>query len=331
MVTNRKIFTFLFLVVALAAAGALLRSAFPAKAFAAELFAAEGEHATLIREEALSASAGANAQKTGQVGRGSVLTILERSTADGQPWVKISMAADQQAQVSREVTGWLPAKTVVSSATANGDEIIFGQAVDSERQAEERGGRKGAAEDALRLYSRVAELFPGSPLAAEATWRAADIRWQLAKTDFVRSGKPMEEKYLREVIAKFPQSKQAELAAYDLLESQMCQEWRGQAECPTKESALYEQYAHEHPQSPKAAEALYNAAWREASLADIYRINNDRDKSEAARKKGIALAQQIQSQQQDQDWKTRAIDLIYKLEKKIPIYGVAVVEAGETK
>src|SRR6478752_8059091 len=102
MVTNRKIFIFLFLMTL--AAAALL-----SKAFAAELFAAEGEHATLIREEALSASAGANAQKTGQVERGSAITILERSTADDQPWVKISMAADQQAQVSREVTGWLPA------------------------------------------------------------------------------------------------------------------------------------------------------------------------------------------------------------------------------
>jgi hypothetical protein len=298
--------------------------------FAADLFAAEGEHATLIREEALLNSAGTNGQKVVQVDRGSSLTIVERSQADGQPWVKISMAFDQQAQVSREVTGWLPAKAIVTPSTANGDEIIFGQAVDSERQAEERGGRKGAAFDAWRLYARVAELFPGSPLAAEATWRAADIRWQLAKTDFVRSGKPMEEKYLREVIAKYPQSKQAELATYDLLEGQLCQEWRGLAECPIKESALYEQYAHEHPQSPKAAEALYNAAWRQAALTDIYRINNDRSKSDAARQKGIALAQQIQSQQ-DQDWKMRATDLIYKLQKKIPVYGIDVVETGETK
>jgi hypothetical protein len=294
------------------------------------LFAAEGEHATVIREEALSSSAGANAQKVAQVSRGSALTIVERSQADGQTWVKISMAADQQAQVSREVTGWLPAKAMVTPSTANGDEVIFGQAIDSERQAEERGGRKGAADDAWRLYSRVSELFPGSPLAAEAMWRAADIRWQLAKTDFVRSGKPMEEKYLREVIAKWPQSRQAELAAYDLLDGQLCQEWRGLAECPMKESALYEQYAHEHPQSPKAAEAFYNAAWRQAALTDIYRINNDRSKSDAARQKGIALAQQIQSQQ-DQDWKMRATDLIYKLQKKIPVYGIDVVETGETK
>jgi hypothetical protein len=295
-----------------------------AATLAANSYAAEAERATLIREASLYASAGANAQKLSQVGRGSGLTILERSNADGQPWVKVSMAADQEAEVSREVTGWLPAKAVVTGATANGDQIIFGQAVDSERQAEERGGRKGAAEDALRLYSRVAELFPSSPLAAEAMWRAADIRWQLARTAFVRTGKPMEEKYLLAVIAKFPQSKQAELANYDLLDSKLCQEWRGQAECPQKESAVYEQYAREHPQSPKAAEALYNAAWRQASLADIYRIENDSAKSEAARKKATALAQQIAGQYPQGDWKPRALDLIYKLEKKIPIYGVLV-------
>src|SRR5437868_5182834 len=295
-----------------------------AAAFAAEAFAAEPERATLIREASLYASAGANAQKLSQVGRGSGLTILERGNADGQPWLKISMAADQEAEVSREVTGWLPAKAVVTGTTANGDQVIFGQAVDSERQAEERGGRKGAAEDALRLYSRVAELFPGSPLAAEAMWRAADIRWQLARTAFVRTGKPMEEKYLLAVIAKFPQSKQAELATYDLLDSKLCQEWRGMAECPQKESAMYEQYAHEHPQSSKAAEALYNAAWRQAALADIYRIENDSVKSEAARKKATALAQEIASQYPQGDWKPRALDLIYKLEKKIPVYGVLV-------
>jgi hypothetical protein len=325
-----KLWKILCLLQMLVLAGA---SPFPARAFAfaAGPFAGDTEHATVIREESLYVSAGANAQKVAQVGRGSAITILERGNGDSQPWIKISMAADQQAQVSREVTGWLPGKTVITASTANGDGIIFGQAVDSERQAEERGGRKGAAEDALRLYARVPELFPGSPLAAEALWRTADIRWQLAKADLVRSGKPRDEKYLREVIAKFPQTKQAELAAYDLLDSQMCPEWRGMAECPTKESALYEQYAREHPQSPKAAEALFNAAWRLAALTDIYRINADREKSDAARKKGIALAQQVQSQQSDPDWKARATDLTYKLEQKIPIYGPAVVDAGEAK
>jgi hypothetical protein len=319
MVKHCKIIGLLFLM-ALATASYL-----PARAFAAEQ-----ERATLIREEALYSTAGANGQKIAQVSRGSAIAILERSNGDSQPWIKVSMAADQQAQVSKEVSGWLPGKTVITASTANGDEIIFGQAVDSERQAEERGGRKGAAEDALRLYSRVPDLFPGSPLAAEAIWRAADIRWQLAKADLARSGKPLDDKYLKEVMAKFPQSKQAELAEFDLLESKMCPEWRGQTECPIKESALYEQYAHEHPQSPKAAEALYDAAWRQAALTDIYRINNDGNKSEAARKKATALAQEIQSQHSEVDWKPRAQDLIYKLDKKISIYSAAV-DAGETK
>ena len=279
------------------------------------------ERATLIRGETLHATAGMNTQPVTQVDRGSNMTILERGNADGQAWVRVSMAADQAAQVSREITGWLPAKTIITASTGNGDQVIFGQAVDSEREAEERGGRKGAAHDALRLYARVPELFPGSPLAAEAMWRSADIRWQLEKVELRLSGKLPEEKYLKEVMAKFPGSKQAELAAFDLLEGKMCPEWRGQSECPQKESALYEQYAREHAQSPKAAEALYAAAWRQAALADIYRINNDREKSEAARKKAIALAQQIQDQYPEGDWKPRSLDLVYKLEKRIALYG----------
>jgi outer membrane protein assembly factor BamD (BamD/ComL family) len=318
MVTNQKIFDFLFLLAVASMAS-----------FSPATFAAEKEHATLIREESLHVAAGANAEKVAQVGRGSNLVVLERTSADSQPWLKVLVTLEQGTQ-TREVTGWLSGKTAITASTANGDEVVFGQAVDSERQAEERGGRKGAAEDALRLYSRVPELFPGSPLAAEAMWRGADIRWQLAKADFIRSGKPLEDKYLKEVIAKFPQSKQAELAEFDLLESKMCPEWRGQTECPTKESVLYEQYAHEHPQSPKAAEALYDAAWRQAALTDIYRINNDKLKSDAARKKATALAQEIQSQHPDGDWKPRAQDLIYKLEKKISIYSAAV-DAGDTK
>jgi len=279
------------------------------------------DRGTVIREAGLYGSANTNSQKLAPIGRGRALTILERSDSGGQPWAKVSMAADEAAKITREITGWAPAQALITAATANGDQIVFGEAVASEHQAEERGGRKGAAEDAMRLYARVAELFPGSPLAAEGMWRSADIRWQLAKADFLRSGTQPEERYLNEVSAKFPGSKQAELAAYDLLEAKLCPEWRGLAECPEKESALYEQYAHEHPQSAKAAEALYNAAWRQAALVDIYRIDNKPDQSSAARKKASALAQQVISQFAQSDWKSRAMDLAYKLEKKIPFYG----------
>jgi TolA-binding protein len=281
------------------------------------------ERATVIREATLYASSNPNTQKLAQVERGRDLTVLEQGSAEGKPWVKVSMPADQQAQITQELTGWLPAQALITASTPNGDQIVFGEAVDSEHQAEERGGRKGAAEDAMRLYARVPELFPGSALAAEGLWRSADIRWQLAKSNYLRSGAQLEEKYLNEVITKYPHSRQAELAAYDLLEAKLCAEWRGLAECPQKESTLFEQYAVAHPQSPKAAEALYNAAWRQAALVDIYRIENKTTESDAARKKATTLAQEIANQYPQSDWKARAMDLIYKLEKKIPMYGLA--------
>jgi len=85
-----------------------------------------GLTATLIREESLYVSAGANAEKTAQAGRGSALTILERSNADNQPWIRAFVRLEQGTQ-TREVTGWLPAKTLVAASTANGDEVVFGQ------------------------------------------------------------------------------------------------------------------------------------------------------------------------------------------------------------
>ena len=282
------------------------------------------ERGTVIREAALYSSANTNSQKLAPVQRGRALTILERSDSGGQAWVKVSMAEDEAARITKEISGWAPAQALITASTANGDQIVFGQAVASEHQAEERGGRKGAAEDAMRLYARVAEIFPGSPLAAEGIWRSADIRWQLAKADYSRSGAQPEEKYLNQVMEKFPGSKQADLAAYDLLETKLCPEWRGMAECPEKEAGLFEQYAREHPQSPKAPEALYNAAWRQAALADIYRIENKMDRSDSARGRAMALAKQVSNQFPQSDWKARATDLNYKLEKKIPIYGPVI-------
>src|SRR5262249_56637333 len=126
----------------------------------------------------------------------------------------------------------------------------------------------------------------------------------------------IDDETMREVIKKFPHTKWADLAAYDMIDNKLCGEWKGLAECPQKESEIYEHYAHEHPQSPKASEALYNAAWRQAALVDIYRINNENDKIGNARKKAIARAQEIANQYGSQEaWKPRALDQIYKLDK----------------
>lgn len=302
----------------------------PLSALAA--FEAPQRHGTLIREVTLRVLPGAKGEILLKVERGRDLVVLEQTNIENQRWLKVFMTIPLEDRAPREITGWLTAKGVVTAATPNGDQIIYGEAVDSENQAEQRGGRKGAAQDAMRLYYRLYEYFPNSPLAGESMWRAADIRWQLEKAGiFSRPSaqemdpdarNPIEDHWMKELQKKYPHTKWSDLAAYDLLDNKLCGNWKGLATCPEKESDLYQHYAHEHPQSPKAAEALYNAAWRQAALVDIYRINNESERSASARKAAISLAQEIVNQYPAQgDWKPRALALIYKLTENVPVYG----------
>ena len=277
------------------------------------------ERATLVRNTDLHSSPGSS-DKIMTADRGADLSILEQRKADNESWIKVSIAipGKTQNEPAREATGWIQAKPVVSASSQNGDQIVYGEAVDSEQQAEQSGGRKGAAQDAMRLYYEVAQVFPNSPLAAESLWRSADIRRQLAKEQ--RSG-PLEDAYLNDVISRFPHTKWADMAAFDLLDSQMCGDWNGLPDCPLKESAAYEQYAREHRQSPRFGEAIFNAAYRQAAVADIYRIMENKDKSKDAHNKALSLAQELAGNAAQGEWSVRAMNLIYKLQHDIPVYG----------
>src|SRR5215472_7160763 len=129
---------------------------------------------------------------------------------------------------------------------------------------------------AMRLYYRVYDLFPNSPLAAEGLYRAADIRWQIERSDVLTRPSAREreaymrgqidEEWMKLVIKKFPGTKWADLAAFHMLENKLCGDWQGASKCPEKESELYEKYVKEHPQSPSNPEALYDAAWRQSEI-----------------------------------------------------------------
>jgi len=132
----------------------------------------------------------------------------------------------------------------------------------------------------------------------------------------------IDEDMVKEVEKKFPHTKWADLAAFDRLDNKLCGDWRGLPKCPEKETDLYLDYVKDHPQSPKAAEALYEAAWRQAALVDIYRANNDSGKSSEARNRAIQLAQRIISEHpEDHDWPYRAQRLLYLLQQGISLYG----------
>jgi hypothetical protein len=183
----------------------------------------------------------------------------------------------------------------------------------------------------MRLYAEVAEIFPQSSLAAEAMYRSADIRWQIEKTDvmslpsakeqdaYLRRG--MNEDYFKKVMKKFPNTKWAYLAAFHLIDNKLCGDWQGQSRCPVKEAEIYEKYATDYPQSPAAAQALFHAAYRWASLIEIYKAEDQMKKSDEAKARAIATAEKATAQGQQNDWGARAKRLLFMVQQGIPAYG----------
>ena len=131
----------------------------------------------------------------------------------------------------------------------------------------------------------------------------------------------IDEEVMRRVMKKYGHTKWADLAAYHLLDNQVCGDWQGQSKCPERETDLYEKYARDHPQSPKAPEALYKAAWRQAALIEIYKTEGEPDRSAHAKTKALDFAARIPAQFPQSDWATRALTLTYMLQQNIPTYG----------
>ena len=287
---------------------------------------AETVRGTPIQVGSIYLSPDSSSNKLADIDRGREVVILETS---GE-WLHVEAVVTEE----KIITGWMMKKFVVQGSTPNGDGIVFGEAVESEDQASQRHGRRGAAQDAMRLYYRTAEYFPNSPLAAQAMYRSADIRWQINKADVMSlpSAKEkesylrqsMDEQYMKEVMKKFPGTKWADLAAFHLIENKVCGDWQGSSKCPEKEAEMYEKYASEHPQSPAVAEALYDAAWRMSALIEMYKTDGESKKSDESRGKAIALAQKAVTQGPQSDWAARAQLLLFMIEQNIPTYGNGV-------
>jgi hypothetical protein len=278
---------------------------------------------TTVRTTAIYLSPDTASAKLADLDRGREVIYLETSNT----WVHVEANLTEE----KTVTGWVEGKGLIQSTTPDGDKILFGEAVDSEDQASQRNGRRYAAQDAMRLYGEVGELFPQSPLAGEAMYRSADIRWQLEKVDqatlpsakeqdpYLR--RELEEEYFKKVIKKFPDTKWAYLSAFRLIDNKLCGDWQGQSKCPEKEAGIYEKYAAEYPQSPAAAEALYDAAYRWAALIEIYKTEEQPKKSDEAKTKAMAVAQEAIAHPPQADWSARARRLLYMVQQGIPAYG----------
>jgi tetratricopeptide (TPR) repeat protein len=297
---------------------------------------AQAPRGTLISEEAIRVSPGADSAKLGEIGRGYELAILDHNSEWTQVEAILAQPRQQESDDDEEqdvktITGWVHTKALVSTATPDGDKIIFGEAANAEDQAARRLGRKDAAQEAMRLYYRVYDLFPNSPLAGEGLFRAADDRWQLDREDVLTRPSARErqaymrgqinEDWMRLVIKKFPGSKWADLAAFRMIDNKLCGDWQAASKCPEKEADMYEKYVKEHPQSPAAAEALYDAAWRQAALIDIYQTEANRKKSDESKNRALELTQKIVSQYPQSDWGLRAQTLMFYVQRGVATFG----------
>src|ERR1700688_4713590 len=304
--------------------------------FSTSFASAQAQRGTLVHEETIRVSPSADAAKPGEAGRGHELVIIESS----RDWTHVEAILreprkdadeDDPESEGKTITGWVSSKALVNLTTPNGDKIVFGEAADSEDQASRRRGRRDAAQDAMRLYYRVYDLFPTSPLAAEGLYRAADIRWQMERSDVLTRPsarerdsymrRQIDEEWMKLVMKKFPGTKWADLAAFHLIENKLCGDWQAASKCPDKEADLYEKYAKEHEQSPTAPEALYDAAFRRSALIEIYKTEANQKKSEEAKSRALALAQKIVGQYAQSDCSPGAHMLIFYVQQGVPTYG----------
>src|ERR1700722_17169043 len=298
--------------------------------------------ATVLHDANVYVAADAEAQKISLVTPGHEVVVMERTG----PWVKVFANTDVQDDANEDdrnkpefgedanvtpASGWIRDKGVVGPTTPGGDAILYGSAANFEDQAEQPNAPKGAAGSAHLLYRRVAEYFPDSPLAPEAAWRSADIRWQLDKRDnsTLPSAKEQEaylrpqiyEGELKKVMKMYPGTKVAALAAFDILDNKLCGDWQGLPKCPEMEANLYQKYAQQFPDSPKAPEALYNAVYRQGVVVTMYTVQEDRKRAQAAAQRTQALAQELKDRYPKSDFAPRGASIAFRVSQGIAIYG----------
>ncbi|MDE1160562.1 MAG: outer membrane protein assembly factor BamD [Acidobacteriaceae bacterium] len=228
-------------------------------------------------------------------------------------------------------SGWIRDKGIVSPTTPKGDALLYGSALEFESQAMQPHPPKGSASAAHFLYQRVAEYFPDSPLAPEALYRAADIRWQLEKADIGSLPSAHEgNNYMRpqlydgdlkKVMKRYPQTPQAARAAFDLIDNKLCGDWQGLPKCPEMETNVYLKYADQYPNGPKSAEALYDAAYRQGVLVTMYTVDDQAKRSEQAKMNCQQIADDLAKQFPQSEYAARAQSLAFRVAQGIPVYG----------
>ena len=299
-----------------------------------------GPRAAALRVSILYVAPDPSSEKVDRVQIGREMVVAEKSG----PWLRVYANTDIEEVRGKDapvfdtndtpppVSGWMEAKGVVIETTPNGDQILMGEAANQESLASDPRGPANAAKSARLLYRRLVEMFPNSPLVPEAAWRAADDLWQLQKADAASRSSAkerdpymrdqMDEEELKKVIKYYPHTRQADLAAFELIDNKLCGDWQGSPKCPEKESEIYEKYATEFPDGPRTAQALYQAVYRQAVLKDMYAADGSDKKADEAHHRAQDLVTHMRDKFPQSDYTWRAGTLVFKLDQGVPVYGI---------
>ena len=298
-----------------------------------------GTLATVIREASLFSNPDDTDSGIANILPGRELVVVERNgrwlrvfantdVPDTRQSDRPVFGSDTEAQ---PISGWITDKGIVDINTPHGDQILFGTADNLEQQAAVPDPPPHLAEEARLLYRRVVTMYPQSPWVAEAMFRAADIRWQIQKADaatlpsahekqnYLRE--QMDEDEMRKVMKYFPGSEWAAKAAFDLIDNKLCGDWQGSEKCPEQETAYYMRYVDQYPDSPNAAEALYDAVWRQAAAGDMWQADGDAKRADKDRRNAKGIFDRLQQKYPQSAYAARAASLLYKVDQGIPVYG----------
>lgn len=269
-----------------------------------------------LREGKLFLKPDTSSAVVGEVRPGDLVAIFERSPGFARVFVHAS--------------GWMVDQGLLPLANPKAPEVLLGAAAQLQSQAESYSGQTQTAKDAARLFFQVYEYFPQSPQAAEALYRAADIRWQLDMADLPISSDPSsrefpDDHWLNKVKGKYPHTPWAARAAFVLLVKHFtCGDWTEKPNCIDKEIGTYRDYLHDYSDSPMAAEAMYQIVYRDAAAWSLYSApgsGHDAGKATQFASRTQQDAAAIASRYPGTDWTARAQFLAFEVNQGVPVYG----------
>ncbi|MGH9468108.1 MAG: hypothetical protein ACRD1Y_12220 [Terriglobales bacterium] len=230
-------------------------------------------------------------------------------------------------QVFSGISGWITDHNYVLLSAPDADSVIFGAAVQWQQKANYDQSDTETS-TAVRLYLSIYNYLPDSARAGEALYRGAALQWDTKVAELPGRTSPSfrlfpDDHLLHRVEGKYRGTPWAARAAYKLIiEHFSCGDWFEKPACIGKEANRYHDYVKQYPRSPDAAEAAYDALYREGIAWTIYRApgkNQDQKLAQQYRQRVADDASRLAQDYPATDWAARGVYLAFQVAHHSPV------------